>query len=95
MRHAHALQDEIAYVLAGHPTLRWNAGELPCPGMCAGVRAGDGNTHCIVDLTDERAAHREVGHRGSGDISSGPDDDLVAVEHADAWRFRRKDGTPW
>ena len=39
LRHAHSKQDELIYVLEGHPVLVTNAGETRLePGMCAGFR---------------------------------------------------------
>jgi len=42
IRHAHSRQDELVYILEGHPILHTDAGLTQLsPGMCAGFRAGD------------------------------------------------------
>ncbi len=95
LRHAHRTQDEFVYVLAGHPTLRTNAGATRLsPGDCAGFAAGTGDAHHLVNETAEDVVYLEVGDRSPGDVGSYPDDDLVAVIVDGAWRFTRKDGSP-
>jgi uncharacterized cupin superfamily protein len=50
LRHAHTKQDELIYVLQGHPTLVTDAGETVLePGMCAGFKAGSGDAHHLVN----------------------------------------------
>lgn len=96
LRHAHARQDEFIHVLVGHPTLRTDAGDTPlAPGMCAGFRAGSGDAHCIVNLSDAPCEYLEIGDRTPGDSATYPDDDLVALQVDGAWVFTHKDGTPW
>src|SRR6478736_8862665 len=44
LRHAHTKQDELIYVLEGHPVLVTDEGRTQLsPGMCAGFKAGNGN----------------------------------------------------
>ena len=97
LRHAHSRQDEFVYVLEGSPTLITDEGETPLePGMCAGFKAGDGNGHHLVNRTASDVLYLEVGDRTPGDAGSYPDDDLVAALAPNgAWRFTRKDGTPY
>jgi uncharacterized cupin superfamily protein len=97
LRHAHSQQDELVYVVRGHPTLVSDAGEtLLGPGECAGFKAGSGDAHHLVNRTDDDVVLLEVGDRTPGDVVIYPDDDLEAVLGADgAWRFTRKDGTPY
>jgi len=41
LHHRHSVQDELVYVLEGHPTLVTDEGEVELsPGMCAGFPAG-------------------------------------------------------
>lgn len=96
LRHAHTVQDEFVYVLAGRPTLVTDAGEFElAPGVCVGFPAGTGEAHHIVNRTDEDVVLLEVGDRSPGDAVSYPADDLVAALEDGRWRFTRKDGTPY
>lgn len=93
--HRHAVQDEFVYVLAGSPTLVTEDDAQPlAPGMCVGFRAG-GGAHAIVNRSDAPATILEVGDRRVGDSVSYPADDLAAAKVDGAWRFTRKDGTPY
>jgi uncharacterized cupin superfamily protein len=96
LRHAHSRQDELVYVLQGHPVLRTDAGETPlAPGMCAGFRAGSGDAHQLFNPGPEEAVYLEIGDRSAGDVATYPDDDLQAVKVEGGWRFLHKDGTPY
>jgi uncharacterized cupin superfamily protein len=97
LRHAHSRQDELIYVLAGHPTLVTDAGETPLePGACAGFRAGSGDAHHLVNRTDADVLLLEVGDRSAGDAATYPDDDIQAVLGDDGrWHFTHRDGTPY
>jgi len=96
LRHAHTKQDELVYVLEGHPTLHTDEGRMRLsPGMCAGFKAGTGNGHHFMNETDQDVVILEVGDRIPGDAGSYPDDDLVAKMVDGTWRFTHKDGTPY
>lgn len=96
LRHAHSRQDELVYVLEGHPTLHTDEGRVRlAPGMCAGFRAGTGNGHRLVNETDQDVVVLEVGDRTPGDEGTYPDDDLKAVLVDGRWQFVHKDGTPY
>jgi uncharacterized cupin superfamily protein len=97
LRHAHSRQDEFVFVLEGYPTLVTNAGATALsPGMCAGFRAGTGDGHQLINMTDADVVYLEVGDRSPGDTATYPDDDLQAVLGEDKkWRFLHKDGTPY
>lgn len=97
LNHAHTLQDEFIYVLAGFPTLVLGEQEVQLePGMCAGFKAGTGVGHHLENRTETEAVYLEVGDRMAGDTVSYPRDDLQAVLGTDGkWRFARKDGTPY
>jgi uncharacterized cupin superfamily protein len=97
LRHAHSLQDEFIYVVAGHPVLVTGEGETPlAPGMCAGFPAGTGNAHLLANRGDAEVLYLEVGDRTPNDEVSYPEDDLQAVQRpGGVWEFRRKDGTPY
>lgn len=97
LRHAHARQDELVYVLEGRPTLVTDRGETPLgPGMCAGFAAGSGDAHHLVNRTDADVVILEVGDRSPDDAVTYPDDDIQAVLGGDGrWRFAHKDGSPY
>ena len=93
--HRHTQQEEFIYILSGQPTLRTDAGEtLLSPGMCVGFPAG-GLAHHLINQTNEDIHYLEIGDRNPADQGEYPEDDLVALWGNGAWRFTRKDGTPW
>jgi uncharacterized cupin superfamily protein len=94
--HRHTKQDELVYILEGHPTLVTEAGETElAPGMCAGFPAG-GSAHQLRNRTTEDVVYLEVGDRERCDEADYPNDDLKAVsDEAGGWRMIHKDGTPY
>ena len=96
LRHAHSTQDEFVYIVSGHPTVYLDDGpHTMAPGMCVGFRAGSGESHHLVNETQEAVMYVEIGDRSPHDQGSYPDDDLVAQLVDGAWRFTHKDGTPY
>ena len=96
LRHAHTKQDEMIYILEGHPTLVTNAGETQLhPGMCAGYKSGTGDAHHLLNRTEQDVVYIEIGDRTPGDQGTFPDDDLKAVLIDGKWSFAHKDGTPY
>ena len=96
LRHAHSRQDELVYILRGHPTLHTDEGKTPLsPGMCAGFKAGTGNGHRLINETKEEVVYLEIGDRTPGDEGTYPDDDIRAQLVDGRWRFVHKDGTPY
>lgn len=96
LRHSHTKQDEIVYILEGHPTLHTNNGRTQLsPGMCAGFKAGMGNANTLINETSEDVLYLEIGDRTDGDEVSYPDDDLCAKLVNGAWAFFHKDGSPY
>ena len=97
LRHAHSGQDEFVFILEGYPTLITDAGATQLsPGMCAGFRAGTGDGHQLINMTDTDVVYLEIGDRSPGDAASYPDDDIQAHLGADKkWQFAHKDGTPY
>ena len=96
LRHAHSKQDELIYVLQGHPTLHTDEGRTRLsPGMCAGFKAGSGNGHCLINETADEVVYLEVGDRTPGDEGTYPDDDLKAMLSDGKWKFTHKDGSPY
>jgi uncharacterized cupin superfamily protein len=96
LRHAHTRQDELVYILRGHPTLHTDEGRTKlAPGMAAGFKAGTGNGHRLVNETNEDVVYLEIGDRTPGDEGSYPDDDLKALMVDGKWAFVHKDGSPY
>ncbi|HEY3919990.1 MAG TPA: cupin domain-containing protein [Stellaceae bacterium] len=91
--HRHSKQDELVYILEGHPTLVTDRGEVAlAPGMCAGFAAG-GIAHQLVNRTTRDVVYLEIGDRTPGDEGSYPADDLKAALGPDGnWLFTHKDG---
>jgi uncharacterized cupin superfamily protein len=96
LHHRHSVQDELVYVLEGHPTLVTDEGEAELsPGMCAGFPS-NGPAHHLENRTAQEVVILEVGDRTPGDQVAYPDDDLALVSGADGKRrFTHKDGTPY
>lgn len=96
LRHSHATQDEFIYVVSGNPTLHTDRGRMQLsPGMCAGFRAGSGDSHHLHNETTEEVLYLEVGDRTPDDRATYPDDDLQFVRDGGQGRFAHKDGTPY
>lgn len=96
LRHGHAKQDELIYILSGYPTLITDQGSTRlAPGMCAGFKAGTGDAHHLVNETDDAVVYLEIGDRTPGDSVNYPDDDLMAEFFEGQWKFLHKDGTPY
>lgn len=96
MRHAHTQQDELIYILSGHPVLITDDGETQlAPGMCAGFKAGTGNAHQLLNRSNAEVQYLEVGDRSAGDAAVYPDDDLRADLVDGQWQFSHKDGSPY
>jgi uncharacterized cupin superfamily protein len=96
LRHFHARQDELIYILEGAPILITNAGERQMkPGDCAGFKCGTGDAHHLVNRGTSDVVYLEIGDRTPGDTVVYPDDDIEAGLHDGAWRFQHKDGRPY
>ncbi|AVQ00139.1 cupin [Ahniella affigens] len=96
LRHAHSMEEEFVYILSGQPTLRTNRGDTQLrPGMCAGFRAGNGDAHQLINLSDQDVVFLEIGDRVEGDTVSYPDDDLAARKIDGQWLFFHKDGSAY
>lgn len=82
--HAHLREEELAYVLAGNPVLRWippgeAASEVELqPGDFVAFPAGTGIAHCFRNDRPEEAELLVVGERKGGERASYPDDAAYA-----------------
>lgn len=97
IRHHHAREEELVYVLEGEVVLRTDEGEQRlAAGQCAGFRAGTGNGHQLVNRSDRPARYLEIGSRDPEDRAEYPDDDLVYIRGPDGTpRYTHKDGRPY
>lgn len=96
LRHSHSHQDELIYILEGHPTLITDAGSTPLsPGMCAGFAAGRGDAHHLINRSHAPVLYLEIGDRSPEDRVEYPDDDLAAELGEEGWHFTHKDGRPY
>lgn len=97
MRHHHAREDELVFVVEGELWLLSDEGEQRLtPGTCAGFPAGSGNAHQLVNRSDAPARYLEISNRDPEDTAEYPDIDLAYHRDADGKAaFTRKDGTPF
>jgi uncharacterized cupin superfamily protein len=96
LRHFHAKQDELIYILEGEPILISNAGETAMrPGDCAGFKSGTGDARHLVNRGTSDVVYLEIGDRTPGDRVVYPDDDIAAGLDDGRWRFQHKDGRPY
>jgi uncharacterized cupin superfamily protein len=95
-RHWHEVEDEFIFVIAGDITLCDDAGEhLLSPGMCAGFKAGNGNGHCLKNLTNKPVVYLEVGTRSQNETAWYSDIDMKVTLVNRVMTYRKKDGTPY
>ena len=96
MRHWHASEDELVFVLEGEVVLVEDGGEtLLNAGDAAAFKANSGNGHHLVNRTTEDAIYLEIGSRSKHERVEYPDVDLVAVRDDNGWRFTHKNGDPY
>lgn len=93
-RHWHEKEDEFIYVVSGELLLCDDAGEhVLKPGMCAGFKAGNGNGHCLKNLTSAPAQYLEVGTRSAHEVAWYSDIDMKVELKDRKARYTRKDGS--
>lgn len=95
-RHWHEKEDEFIYMLEGELVLCDDAGEhILTQGMCAGFKAGNGNGHCLKNLTDKPATYLEVGSRFATETAWYSDIDMKVDIIDRSSTYKHKDGTPY
>ena len=97
-RHHHSAEDELVYILSGHPTFIDDSGERQLsPGDVTAHPAGDGNAHHMVNRTDTDVVFLVIGTRNPvDDTGTYPDIDLhLPANGTILRRYQRKDGTPY
>lgn len=77
-RHHHSGEDELVYILSGHPTFIDDAGErLLSPGDVTTHAAGDANAHHMINRSDAPVTFLAIGTRApERDHCRYPDVDL-------------------
>ena len=94
-RHWHSHEDELVYILSGHPTLIDNDGEtVLAPGDVTTHPAGAANGHHMINRTGQDVRFLIIGtHNPMADSCHYPDIDLVLPANGTPNRiFTRKDG---
>src|SRR5262245_27715394 len=97
MRHFHAREDELVFVVEGQVVLRSDEGEqILSAGTCAGFPAGTRNGHHLVNRSDRPARYLEISNRDAEDSAEYPDVDLAYRRGPSGGPiFTHKDGTPY
>jgi len=97
-RHHHSAEDEIIYIILGHPTLYEDDGPVALsPGDVTTHPMGDGIAHHMKNETEEDVVFLVVGTRQPEvDSAAYPDIDLDLPANGTPKRaYQRKDGTPY
>lgn len=78
LKHWHMEEDELAYVLSGHPTLVEGDSATPmAPGDAATWKAGAETGHCLRNDTAEEVRLLIVGTRSGAERITYPDHDVI------------------
>lgn len=95
-RHWHSHEDELVYVLEGHPTLVTDEGETVLePGDIAGFPAGSRNGHHLVNQRDAPARLLVVGSRKPEDDAFYSDIDMQILKRAQGGTYTTRSGAPY
>lgn len=101
LRHWHANEDEMVYMLDGTATVQEGGDTYPLnPGEAVTFKAGIPVGHCIVNDSDAPIRYLVIGTRASEDTVTYPDHDRMLMHSRDASgrqvtrRFTTLDGTP-
>ncbi len=97
LRHYHAREEELVFVLEGEVILRTDEGEQTLTaGMCAGFPAGSQNGHHFINRSDRPARYLEIGSRDPNDQVGYSDVDLAAGKNPQGvWIFSHRDGSAY
>lgn len=93
--HHHTHEEELVYMLEGELVLHTREGEeVLRPGMVVAYRAGAGESHHMINRSDESATYLVVSNRHPDDQVEYPDADLAVHRGPDGnYVFTRKDGS--
>lgn len=96
IKHWHATEDELVYVVEGHLTLHEGDQSFPMgPGDTATFKAGATRGHCLENTGNVPSRYLIVGTRNAADIITYPDHDRVLTRDASgAERWTDTTGQP-
>ncbi|MDD8021896.1 MAG: cupin domain-containing protein [Paracoccaceae bacterium] len=78
VKHWHAGEDEMVYVLQGEVTLReGDDSVIMRPGDAATFKAGDPIGHCMQNQSESEVRYLVIGTRSSGDVVTYPDQNRI------------------
>ncbi len=96
LKHWHENEDEFVFIIEGTATLVEGDRETPlAAGEAAAFKAGVETGHQIVNRSDGDVVFLEIGRRARAERAHYPDDDLIFERINSAFRFSRRDGTPY
>ncbi|MGH6670455.1 MAG: cupin domain-containing protein [Xanthobacteraceae bacterium] len=96
LRHWHAQEDELIYVIEGEVMLVDNDGETVLkPGDAAGFKANDRNGHQLVNKSNLDVVYLEIGARSKHERVDYPDVDLLVVRDENGMRYTHRNGDPY
>jgi uncharacterized cupin superfamily protein len=96
LRHWHANEDELVYVLAGELVLVEDEGETVLrAGDAAGWKAGVRNGHHLINRTGREAVLLEIGSRSPREHSEYSDVDMIFDKDEHGARITRRSGEPY
>jgi uncharacterized cupin superfamily protein len=96
LRHWHAQEDELVYILEGEVVLIEDGGETTLrPGDAAGFKANSPNGHHLLNKTKRDAVLLEIGTRSKHERAEYPDVDLVHIRDDEGARYTHKNGKPY
>ena len=95
IKHWHAAEDELVYMLEGQATvILGDATHLLDPGDVATFKAGVPLGHCIENRTASDIRYLVVGTRSAADVVTYPDDDRILHRDADGQHWTDAAGVP-
>lgn len=96
LRHWHAQEDELIFVLDGEVVLVEDDGETVLkPGDAAGFKANSRNGHQLVNKSTRDVVYLEVGTRSQRERVEYPDVDLMVVRDENGMRYTHRNGDPY
>lgn len=94
-RHWHETEDEMIYVLDGHPTLIEDTETELTPGDAVCWPAGSGIGHKLTNRSDAPVRYLVIGTRHMQDVIHYSDHDLITHKDGQARRYLRRDGSAY
>ncbi len=94
-RHWHETEDEMVYILSGHPTLIEDSKATLAPGDAAVWPAGRAVGHCLRNDSPNETTYLTIGTRLTDDRIHYPDHDLITHKNGPARHYTHGDGTDY